>query len=74
MRKDNSKKHTIYTGAQLKAKRLERGLTLYEMARECHVSVPSLSRCENGLKVGAATAIRLSQYYGEPLQRFWDIE
>lgn len=63
---------TRYTPQELRAKREQRGLTLAQMARETGINFTYLSRIETGVRrPSAATAIRLSQYYGEPLQKFW---
>jgi transcriptional regulator with XRE-family HTH domain len=63
---------TTYTPAQLRSLRESIGLTLEQLSKATGINYTMLSMIETGARrPSAATAIRLSQYYGEPLDRFW---
>lgn len=61
-----------YSPDDLRKLRESRGLSLAELRRETGIDVATLSRIETGARrPSAATALRLSRYYNEPLEKFW---
>lgn len=68
-----------HPGPVLKRFRVERGLTLAEVSKRCGLSVPALSKAENGkaelttdklLRISAALDVNISDVFGTPSHEF----
>lgn len=61
------------TGAELRALRLNRGLTLEKAAADIGVTRPVLTRAEAGRVPHPANALRIASFYGHQVTEIWPL-
>ena len=61
----------IITGPEIRKMRSDMGLSQAEFAEQIGLDAGGVSRVERGLEINARTAIKLSKFFGLPIDRFY---